>query len=187
MSFVGPALVLRQGFADRYREGLPPGAPLREGDSLNRIRFNFHSEYRQVCWAVGCFPGAMNGVMRAIDGWHRQAVWSGRHKRIATSFIRLGGAPLCSSWRQLDTAARPASLCPSRVTSTRPARRSPSRVAPRGSAEEDQPMAATAAQAGGGGPRPGGGGRGGGGGGQTATAGRAHGGRGAAALGLGPP
>ncbi|GFR46736.1 hypothetical protein Agub_g8359 [Astrephomene gubernaculifera] len=34
------------GFSDRYREGLRPSDPVPD-DSVNRLRFNFHTKYRQ--------------------------------------------------------------------------------------------------------------------------------------------
>lgn len=38
---------LSQGISDRYREGLRPSDPVKD-DSVNRLRFNFHKQYKQV-------------------------------------------------------------------------------------------------------------------------------------------
>eukprot|EP00198_Chlamydomonas_reinhardtii_P012171 XP_001701508.1 mitochondrial ribosomal protein S15 [Chlamydomonas reinhardtii] len=35
------------GISDRYREGLRPSDPVKD-DSVNRLRFNFHKQYKQV-------------------------------------------------------------------------------------------------------------------------------------------
>lgn len=87
-----------QGAADRYREGLRHDDDPLDGDAVNRLRFSFHSKYKQVRWRRGITRGRL--CSSALFPHH---VGNLRRRRTRAPYVPITWfAPCC---------AEPAPLC----------------------------------------------------------------------------